>query len=506
MLSTLTVALSLVQQQISAEQIYEAAAPSVVTLTVERPHGSTGIGTAFLALKNGLAITAWHVVKGASSIRAKFSDGTEADVKGIVDKDVDLDIAIIGLDGGDRRPLDFADADPKVGSKAYVIGSPKGMDFSISDGIISQTPFLGNVRLFQFTCPVSAGNSGGPLLNSSGKVSGVVSWQLRDAQNLNFAIPVSVVTRLDAQKQPAALAAELEPLDESNPILTTVDDETLQSLIKRADLSATPQNDGTGINAFIIDSEGSKVTLFQYAKDEKSGPTENIALSAGFTTPTSVSLESLNKFNREHRFARAYRDDDGTVYLENDLDLSQGVGGGAITGFISDFSSTLHEFESEVLTKPRLLSKQSTPLKVKQGTDLLVRTVEDKQLESILKSEGLSATAQDDGTGKTEFAFRAGQVETDLYQFALDEKHDATASLTLAAGFQLERPVAPSAINAFNRRTRYFKAFLDADGDLYIVSDIDLQGGVTELTIKAFVHRFVSNIGSLKRELLRSGE
>jgi S1-C subfamily serine protease len=211
-------------------------------------------------------VTAWHVVKGAKAIVAKFSDGTEARVTGVIDKNINLDVAVIELESGNRKPLPLAEGTPKVGSKAFVIGAPKGMDFSISDGIISQTPLLGQIKLFQFTCPVSAGNSGGPLLNGSGQVTGVVSWQLRDAQNLNFAVPVSILSNLDASKAASPFNVTEDEDLAASPVLTTIDDSMLQGLIKKAELSATSQDDGTGVNAFVIDSEGTKLTMFQYAK------------------------------------------------------------------------------------------------------------------------------------------------------------------------------------------------------------------------------------------------
>ena len=89
-----------------------------------------------------------------------------------------------------------------VGSRAYVIGSPKGYEFSIGDGLISQIQLVDGVRQYQISCPISAGNSGGPIVNERGEVVGVTSWSKLDAQNLNFAIPSRAVFGMDAS-QPA---------------------------------------------------------------------------------------------------------------------------------------------------------------------------------------------------------------------------------------------------------------------------------------------------------------
>src|SRR5687767_14703791 len=82
-------------QQPDAAAVYKKVLPSVMTIKVKRADGSSSLGTGFLAYKDGLAVTCWHVVKGAVSATAKFSDGEEFDVSGLVDKDEKRDLAVI---------------------------------------------------------------------------------------------------------------------------------------------------------------------------------------------------------------------------------------------------------------------------------------------------------------------------------------------------------------------------------------------------------------------------
>ena len=267
-----------------AEQVYKTATPSILTVQAQKGNETTSLGTAFLAIHKGLAITAWHVVKGATKITAKFSDGTEANVVGLVDKNPELDIALLRIESGDRPILGLASGDPHVGSRAYVIGSPKGMDFSISDGIISQTPFMGNDKLYQFTCPVSPGNSGGPLLNSAGSVLGVVSWQLKDAQNLSFAIPSQNLGKLDPTKEVQALKSVQILPEVYTDVLVAATDNVIEDVLQTLDLKASKVDDGTGANAFMFESSGTKISLFQYTKEGGSGPIVNLALSTGFNS------------------------------------------------------------------------------------------------------------------------------------------------------------------------------------------------------------------------------
>jgi S1-C subfamily serine protease len=185
-------------QDLKPEELYKKTLPSVMTLFVEQKDGSKWQGTGFLALKDGLAVTAWHVVKDAKSVMAKFSDGEVFESSGLIDKDELRDVAIIKVKVFGRPKLDLKADDPAVGSKAFTIGAPKGLEFSIADGLVSQIQTIKGVKYYQNSIPTSHGNSGGPVLNANGSVIGVVSWGRTDGQDLNFAIPAPYVLGLDS--------------------------------------------------------------------------------------------------------------------------------------------------------------------------------------------------------------------------------------------------------------------------------------------------------------------
>jgi S1-C subfamily serine protease len=197
LLAVLLPCLSSHTQEPKSEEIYAKVLPSVMTLKAELGDGKTATGTAFMALREGMAITAWHVVSGAKRVTAKFSSGEEFEVSGIVDQDVKRDVAIIRVKTFGKPLLDLQPADPAVGSKAYVIGAPRGLDFSISDGLVSQIRIVDGMKQIQFSCPASPGNSGGPLLDAKGSVTGVIDWQRGDGQNLNFAVHIGYAMGLD---------------------------------------------------------------------------------------------------------------------------------------------------------------------------------------------------------------------------------------------------------------------------------------------------------------------
>ena len=197
--------------ELKPDQLYSAVSRSIVALDVENAAGKHFVGTAFLAAGSGLAVTAWHVVHDARRVEARFSDNQRVTVVGLVDKNEKLDLAMLQLDTGSRPRITLATSTPRIGSRVYLLGSPRGLDFSFSEGLISQIRTLDGVRYYQLSCPISPGDSGGPVLNDRGEAIGVVSWRKADAENVGFAIPCPEVVRLNAAR-PVMAWSDVAPL------------------------------------------------------------------------------------------------------------------------------------------------------------------------------------------------------------------------------------------------------------------------------------------------------
>jgi hypothetical protein len=192
--------------------IYREILPSIVTLSVNKADGSTVSGSAFLAVDNKVAVTTLSLLENATGAVATFSSGEEFDVSGIIDKDEKRNLAIIRIKVFGGPLLDLTSTDPPIGSRAYLIGSPEGKDFTITDGLVSSTKIEGGVKSYQFTCPAGPGNAGGALVNDQGQVIGIVS-SIGEGQGLNSAIPSVFALGLDATlpTKPWQPAATMQP-------------------------------------------------------------------------------------------------------------------------------------------------------------------------------------------------------------------------------------------------------------------------------------------------------
>lgn len=128
-----------------------------------------------------------------------MSSGTIAVVMGVVAENpvADLVMLAVGRPPGKVTTLALAEDEPEEGERVVAIGSPRGLELTVSEGIVSSLrsdPMIGN--LLQITAPISPGSSGGPILDSRGQVVGVASWVMAEGQNLNFAVPVARVAEL----------------------------------------------------------------------------------------------------------------------------------------------------------------------------------------------------------------------------------------------------------------------------------------------------------------------
>src|SRR5262249_28973366 len=105
------------------------------------------------------------------------------------------DLAVLRIEGVDLQELPLGNSDQvKPGEEVLLVGAPRGLEQTVSTGIVSALRILENGnKVIQTTAPASPGSSGGPLLSRNGDVIGVMTFTLVNGQNLNFAVPINYV-------------------------------------------------------------------------------------------------------------------------------------------------------------------------------------------------------------------------------------------------------------------------------------------------------------------------
>jgi tetratricopeptide (TPR) repeat protein len=144
-------------------------------------------------------VTNRHVIEGAHSAEVHSSNGSVYAVKGVLAVDAEGDIALLKIDAPAVavRPLPLDKTSPQEGESIVVIGSPLGLEGSVTNGIVSAVrdiPTFG--RIIQITAPISSGSSGSPVVNMHGQVIGIATLQITGGQSVNFAIPSERISQL----------------------------------------------------------------------------------------------------------------------------------------------------------------------------------------------------------------------------------------------------------------------------------------------------------------------
>lgn len=180
-------------QELDVARIYQKTAASVgLVIALDRQNQPLQLGSGFLIDSEGTFATNYHVIAGAQAIQVKFQDSDDLiAVQGIYSTDSDKDLAILKVSISGKQPLPLSPSRPIVGERVVAIGNPLGLESSVSEGIVSGIRRVSeDFELYQITAPLSPGNSGGPVLNSTGDVIGIATSTLESGQNLNFAVPI----------------------------------------------------------------------------------------------------------------------------------------------------------------------------------------------------------------------------------------------------------------------------------------------------------------------------
>jgi S1-C subfamily serine protease len=177
-------------------RVVETVGRATIGVMPPRDERQGGQGSGFTITPDGYALTNSHVVGGRSKLTATTNDGDRLDAE-VIGDDPATDLALIRLSARDLPTCELGDsAALRVGQLVIAIGNPLGFDSTVSTGVVSA---LGRSMrsqhgrliesVIQHTAPLNPGNSGGPLVDSRGRVVGVNTAVVFMAQGLGFAVP-----------------------------------------------------------------------------------------------------------------------------------------------------------------------------------------------------------------------------------------------------------------------------------------------------------------------------
>jgi len=165
--------------------IIEQTVDSVVTIQTNAAQG-----TGFIITTDGYIVTNAHVLSGARYGNAITSDREKIPMD-LIGYNTNLDLALLKIKGN-YQDLNFENSnDVQIGEKVIAIGNPLGLSFSVSEGIVSAKNRRGDNQLpayIQTDAALNPGNSGGPLINTDGKVVGINNFKIAGGESLGFAL------------------------------------------------------------------------------------------------------------------------------------------------------------------------------------------------------------------------------------------------------------------------------------------------------------------------------
>ena len=186
---------------LSLEEISKLNHNTVVTINILREDGKAASATGFVVSPQGYIATAAHILDKAKLVNLTFSNGAISEEARVValSKNPRIDLAILQVSVNYLPSVIFRNSNTvKAGQKIAVIGSPKRLQNTITNGLVSQLRNVGDITMFQISAPISPSSSGSPVFNEAGQVVGIAvsSLEEQNVQNINFALPSNYLLQM----------------------------------------------------------------------------------------------------------------------------------------------------------------------------------------------------------------------------------------------------------------------------------------------------------------------
>ncbi len=181
----------------SVADIFTRAQPSVVVIFATGKDGKTDVlGSGFIVQPDRV-VTNHHVLESMTDAVVVFSDGSMKPATGVAAESAEQDLIVLVVETGGRAPLSLGDELTLAqGDSVYAIGAPRGLELSLTNGIVSSFRNSNGQFLIQTTAAIAHGSSGGPLFNRAGRVVGITTSLLSDTPGIYFSIGVGDLKRL----------------------------------------------------------------------------------------------------------------------------------------------------------------------------------------------------------------------------------------------------------------------------------------------------------------------
>jgi len=236
-----------------------------------KPHGpkefrQRGEGSGFIIHKDGYILTNAHVIENSDSVQVALSTGGLFKGK-LIGMDKVADLALIKIDSPDPLPVIplGSSKELKPGDWVMAIGSPFGLDLTVTVGIVSAkgrslgaTPYD---DFIQTDTPINPGNSGGPLINTQGEVVGINTAVMQMGQGLGFSLPVDLAKKLIPELKATGKVTR-SWLGVSVQDITLADKESLKlgvdqgSLVREVVVDSPAYKAGLKMNDVIVEFDG----------------------------------------------------------------------------------------------------------------------------------------------------------------------------------------------------------------------------------------------------------
>jgi hypothetical protein len=197
-------------QAIDTRHVYEQASPAVVLIISQKAGAPVAQGSGAIVSKDGVIISALHVVENADHAVVKLMNGDIYDDVLVVAIDPRKDLVVLKIAGFDLPTIPLGNSNEvKEGDPVAMLSNPRGLEQSITQGIVSGVRDLPDVglKVIQTTAAASPGSSGGALLNAKGELVAILSFKVVGGESLNFGIPINYARGMLTSQGSFALSA-----------------------------------------------------------------------------------------------------------------------------------------------------------------------------------------------------------------------------------------------------------------------------------------------------------